>query len=1302
MQPKFTLKNLGLLAKVIALCLVFVLANQAIYAQGRPQNKQDDQRQSVNTRLSNDAGVPDAPVVTTVPAPVSTLAKSASRPEAVCSTINGTLQSGDLTLPGNRPFRDGVLPTTCANKVCATGVAGAGSFYDVINFTNTQATSQCITLTYTVNTIVGGTFTFLSIYNGTFNPNNTCENYLSDCGGSPTTGVPVTFSFTIAGNATAAIVVSSVGPITSATYTLVIDGICAPCVPVNATAPTISSIPASTCAGSPITLSVIGGSLNGAASWRWYTGSCGGTLVGTGNSITVSPAATTTYYVRGEGGCAPAAGPCGQQTITVSSCSCLSPDVATICAGSIQRLQVTPTGASTTTVSSATPITINTSGNGTPYPGTIAAAGLPASGSGVYVSSVTLNGFAHTYPSDVDIILVSPTGARVVLMSDAGGASGVSGVNLTFSDAGGNLPAILASGTWKPTNIVGSLGIEPDNWPAPGPGSVTQVTPTLSSFTGTGNPNGNWNLFIVDDFAGDGGSVTSWSITFSVVPTATWSPAATLFTNAAATIPYVAGSATDVVWAAPAATTTYTATIASGPCAGANNVTVTVLPRPTIAVSPASGGCAPATLTASGGTVYSWSPGTGLNTTSGANVTASPGVNTTYTILGYGANGCSNTTTATVNAISTAAVITSPPATQSLLNEGFDVAIPLPTGWAQQNLSSPLGAQNWFQGNAAVFPSQSGATTAYIAANWQNTITTGPGDISSWLFTPTVTIQNGDIFTFWSRSTAAGFPDRLELRLSTSGASTNVGATSTSVGDFGTVLLTINPSLTTTGYPGSWTQYTYTVSGLAAPTSSRFGFRYWVTNGGGGANSDYIGVDNVQLSRPLAGVCANTVSTFAVNITGGIAPFTVVYTNGTSNTTYNNYTSGAPIQVSPSASTTYTLVSVTGANGCPGIGNTGSAVINVVPGPTVSTQPNDANACDAGNASFTVVTTPALGNTYQWQVSTDGGTTYTNLTNGGVYSGVGTATLTLTGVTPTMNNYRYRARVTGTCPPSPINSNAATLSVNVPPTITTQPANTTRCATQAATFTVVATGANLSYQWQVSTNAGGTWTNIANATSATLTLSNITTAMNNNQYRVIVTNGPCVTTATSTARTLTVNPAPAVTVAAPVLLITPGQTATITASSTPAAQNANSYVWLLNGTPLSPAVTTNPLTVNIDGLGTYTVRVTDVNGCVGTSSNSVEIGGAQSDMLWIYPNPTSAQFQVRLYSTGEPTEVRVVSIFTAGGQLIERQKFTLDNINGPYLRMNFDLSKQAVGTYLVKVEDRYSKVIASGFVVKQQ
>ncbi len=57
------------------------------------------------------------------------------------------------------------------------------------------------------------------------------------------------------------------------------------------------------CPGIPVLLSLTGGSLGSGATWRWYSNSCGGTFLGSGTSITVTPAVTTTYYVRAEGAC---------------------------------------------------------------------------------------------------------------------------------------------------------------------------------------------------------------------------------------------------------------------------------------------------------------------------------------------------------------------------------------------------------------------------------------------------------------------------------------------------------------------------------------------------------------------------------------------------------------------------------------------------------------------------------------------------------------------------------------------------------------------------------------------------------------------------------------------------------------------------------------------------------------------------------------------------------------------------------------------------------------------------------------
>ncbi len=177
--------------------------------------------------------------------------------------------------------------------------------------------------------------------------------------------------------------------------------------------------------------------------------------------------------------------------------------------------------------------------------------------------------------------------------------------------------------------------------------------------------------------------------------------------------------------------------------------------------------------------------------------------------------------------------------------EGFDDINTLAgSGWAMQNNSTPVGLTGWFQGNPTVFAAQSGPDTSYIGANFNNVA--GNATISNWLITPEIDLIDGSTFTFWTRSSgAATWADRLQVRASTAGASTNVGATSTSVGDFSNLLLDINPTLNPAGYPGDWTEFTVNISGLGN-ASGRLAFRYFVDNGGpSGTNSDFIGIDTV-------------------------------------------------------------------------------------------------------------------------------------------------------------------------------------------------------------------------------------------------------------------------------------------------------------------------------------------------------------------------------------------------------------------------------------------------------------------------
>jgi hypothetical protein len=195
---------------------------------------------------------------------------------------------------------------------------------------------------------------------------------------------------------------------------------------------------------------------------------------------------------------------------------------------------------------------------------------------------------------------------------------------------------------------------------------------------------------------------------------------------------------------------------------------------------------------------------------------------------------------------------TPPVINRANITEGFDDITNLP-GWAAVNNSDVPGTSDWFQGNNTVFSAQAGSPTSYIGANFNNTAGTV---ISNWLMTPVLDLSTFESLSFWTRTTTASeFPDRLEVRLSDSGSSTNVGSSPTSVGDFTDLLIAINPALQVGEYPDVWTQFTINRADLpVVGGSGRVAFRYYVTDAGPlGVNSDYIGIDSfsyVESSGP--------------------------------------------------------------------------------------------------------------------------------------------------------------------------------------------------------------------------------------------------------------------------------------------------------------------------------------------------------------------------------------------------------------------------------------------------------------------
>lgn len=195
-------------------------------------------------------------------------------------------------------------------------------------------------------------------------------------------------------------------------------------------------------------------------------------------------------------------------------------------------------------------------------------------------------------------------------------------------------------------------------------------------------------------------------------------------------------------------------------------------------------------------------------------------------------------------------------------SEGFEGAFPPTSGggtWTRKNQSGSIGTNptcwNQFTGTS---PWTSHGGTAQAGANFN--CSSGSDTINGWLIGPRMTFNNGDQIKFWTRTSAtSNFPDRLELRLGIPavapgvGATPNTGTTADDVGDFTVLLQSVNPTLTVGGYPGTFTQFTGTVTGLGAQRVGWFAFRYYVTNAGpDGANSNLISIDDVDYLWALA------------------------------------------------------------------------------------------------------------------------------------------------------------------------------------------------------------------------------------------------------------------------------------------------------------------------------------------------------------------------------------------------------------------------------------------------------------------
>jgi len=166
-------------------------------------------------------------------------------------------------------------------------------------------------------------------------------------------------------------------------------------------------------------------------------------------------------------------------------------------------------GTITTNASNSTPIVIPDFGAASPYGSEIPVLGLRGEISAV---SVTLNGVSHTYPDDLEVLLVSPAGQMIQLMSDAGGSGDINNDTLTFAAGAAAMvdSGQLVSGTYGPSEYGGL-----DPMPAPAPSGPYSTD--LGSLNGAAIPqNGTWRLFVADDAHRDQGIVAGgWTLSIT-------------------------------------------------------------------------------------------------------------------------------------------------------------------------------------------------------------------------------------------------------------------------------------------------------------------------------------------------------------------------------------------------------------------------------------------------------------------------------------------------------------------------------------------------------------------------------------------------------------------------------------------------------------------------------------------------------------------------------------------------------------------------------------------------------------------
>ncbi len=782
-------------------------------------------------------------------------------------------------------------------------------------------------------------------------------------------------------------------------------------------------------------------------------------------------------------------------------------------------------------INSAYPSTTLTAANGTaPYTWTITGGALPTglqlSSAGVLSGMPTVFGTfnftvtvtdsatptAHTATGSLSVLInpaiasvgLSPTtevggASSTATVTLSGAAAAAATVTLSSSNASATVPAsvTVAAGATTATFQVTTTAVS-----SSAQAIVTATYGVSKTATLTVNPP-TVSSDVLALSTVTGGAGTTGTVTLSG-PAATGGDTVTLSSdNAAALVPATVSVPAGQTTAQFNVTTTAvssnaTAHIQASFNSTSQSATLTVVPAPTITSFTAAGG----TITSGTSTTLTavFANGTGSvsnsvgTVTSGTPATVQPTTTTTYTLTVTNAAGTSVTRQATVTVVA-APSITSLTSAAATITAGTSTTLTGIFTGGTGSIDNAVGAVT--SGAAATV---SPATTTTYTLTVTNTATT-PATTTKMV---TVTVVPAPTITSFSPA----------LATIVSGNSTTLTAVfSNGTGTIDNSVGPVTSGTPVTVTPAATTTYTLTVTNSATVPAS-------VTS----TTTVTVHVPPSITSGSSASFVVGTNGSFTVQGTGnpsptfvetGALPANVIFTdNGNGTATLH----GTPAS-GTDASSPYHFT-ITASNGVPPsfVQNFTLSVV-LVQAPAITTQPTNQTVTVGNNATFTAAASGAPVPTVQWQVSTNGGTTFTNL------SGQTSATLTLTAVTISQNAYQYRAVFTNSV--NSATTNAATLTVVPAPTITSfTPASPTITSGSSTTLTAVfnaGTGGNASVDNGVGAVTSGTAVSVSptSNTTYTLTVTNAAGTSVTQQTTVTVVPAPVITSFTPGATTIT-------------------------------------------------------------------------------------------------------------------------------------------------------------------------------------